>query len=189
MSYKTVPLSKELAQIFVDYLGSLDFEHAPHWASCFCRFYYTGCSTEEWMNRTAEINRTEALKEIEAGTMKGWLAFDGEKCIGWCNANDVRQLPRLWEDAKEYCGDKRAGCTPCFVIHPEYRGRGVARQLLKAVVESFRQQGFEGMLALPFEDSEVPERRYRGTLGMYQELGYRPIDKRDRITLLWLDLQ
>ena len=35
--------------------------------------------------------RREKAKElILAGVMNGYLAFDGEKVIGWCNSDDKR---------------------------------------------------------------------------------------------------
>ena len=76
MPLEIKPLTPALAETFCDYLTHLDFTPTPHWASCFCRFYHTTCSQMEWMRRTAERNRAEALDEIAAGNMKGFLAFE-----------------------------------------------------------------------------------------------------------------
>src|SRR5512133_1733823 len=111
------PLSPALAQTFSDYLTHVDFSATPHWASCFCRFYQTTCSQQEWMARDAETNRTEALQEISAGNMRGYLAFDDGVCVGWLNANDVINYPRLREYTEELSRGKRIGCTICFVIN------------------------------------------------------------------------
>ncbi|MCE5236706.1 MAG: hypothetical protein ABFC62_01330 [Clostridiaceae bacterium] len=92
MGYTVKPLTKELAQNFVDYLSGLDFGYAPHWAGCFCRYYFLDNTQEEWVCRTAEQNREEALREIAAGTMRGYLAYDGETCIGWCCADTLNSL-------------------------------------------------------------------------------------------------
>ena len=54
--YTIKPLSPELATTFTEYLENLDFGE-PHWSSCFCRFYHTDCSAEQWSKRTGAENR------------------------------------------------------------------------------------------------------------------------------------
>ena len=141
------------------------------------------------MARTLEENRAEALQEIKNGNMRGYLAFDGEKCIGWCNANDVEQLVRLHEYTDELCSGKRVGCTICYVIHPDYRGKGVARQMLHRAIEDFRLSGYEAMLALPAEAENAGQKRYRGTLHMYQEAGFIELRAEENLHVMWLDIK
>ena len=180
-------LTPELAPTLVEYLESLDFGHAPHWATCYCRFYHTDCSLEEWQKRTGTKNRAEALNEIRAGRMKGYLAFDGVKCIGWCNANHVDQYLRLKEDLENLCSGRKLGCVICFVIHQNYRKQGVARALLRHAVQDFRSQGFAGVLSLPVESSDDPKKLYRGTINMYKELGFQEVAKEDKVRIMLLD--
>ncbi len=181
------PLSPALGQTYCDYLSGLDFTATPHWDSCFCRFYHQTCSQQEWMARTLEENRAEALREIEAGNMRGYLAFDVETCVGWCNASDLEKLPRLHDDTAELRRGKRIGCTICFVIHPDYRGKGIARQLLARAVSDFRAEGYDAVLALPVEAEHAPQRRYRGTLRMFQEAGFTEIKSEGPLHVMWLD--
>ena len=82
MAYEIKPLSPELAEAFSAFLSNMDFAQTPHWASCFCRFYYLTCSMEEWRARSLETNRAEALQAITDGTMRGYLAFDSDTCVG-----------------------------------------------------------------------------------------------------------
>lgn len=65
MNYTVRPLTNETKEIFTEFLGNVDFSYAPHWATCFCRFYFTDCDQEQWMNRTGEDNRLEALKDFQ----------------------------------------------------------------------------------------------------------------------------
>lgn len=181
-------LTPELGQTFCDYLSGLDFQQTPHWASCFCRFYHLTCPQQEWMARTLEQNRAEALEEIEAGHMRGYLAFDGDTCVGWCNASDVENLVRLREYTDELCHGKRVGCTICYVIHPDYRGQEIARKLLERAISDFRSAGYEAMLALPVETQTAQQKRYRGTLHMYQQAGYEELQTIDQLHIMWLRL-
>jgi len=189
MAYDIQPLTPALAERFTEYLTHLDFANTPHWASCFCRFYHTTCTQQEWMARPLETNREEALREIGAGNMRGYLAFESGACVGWCNANDVEGLARIYADAEERCRGKRVGRTICFVIHPDHRGRGLARRMLARAVSDFRGAGYDAMLALPVETEGAGQRRYRGTLHMYQEAGYRELEAVDGTHIMWLDLR
>ena len=182
------PLRPALADDFVAYLGHLDFSHEPFWGSCFCRYYYTDCCFDEWMRRTGEQNAEEARREILGGGMSGYLAFEGDECVGWCNCAESGRLPRLREELSPFCADKKVACTICFVIHPDHRGKGVARKLLAEAIRSSREAGFYAMIALPFEDTEKPQKRYRGTTRMYLEAGYRTVGQTESTSVLWLDL-
>ncbi len=188
MDYTVKPLDAGDGKLFTEYLGNMDFSQTPHWATCFCQFYYCNCSSEEWMGRDGEINRAEALEEIQKGNMKGYLAFDGEKCIGWCSANDISRFPRLMEDVSDLTEGKKTGCTICYVIHPDYRRQGLARQLLKTAVEDFRKQGFEQVIAFPVVADTPVETHYRGSVNMYLENGFREIGSFENVRAMLLEL-
>ncbi len=188
MDYEIKALTLELADTFADYLAQVDFASTPHWATCYCRFYYSDCSQKEWMARSGDENRAEAMQCIKEGCQRGYLAFDGERCIGWCSANDARSFTRLQEDIEHQIKGKKVGCVICFVIHNEYRGKGVARQLLRQAVQDFAAQGFDAVLALPIESQTAPQKQYRGTLHMYQEQGFQEIEKHDNLHVMWLEL-
>lgn len=188
MKYIVKPLTEDLALTFTEYLGNLDFGHAPHWSTCFCRYYHTNCSGEQWQKRTGEENRDEAIEQIKAGIMKGYLAFDDDKCIGWCNANDVRQYARILDDIEYLVKDQKVGCVICYVIHPGFRGQGVARLLLNEAISDFKKQGYEAVLALPVDIKDDPQKLYRGSLNMYKEYSFEEIEKRDNLSIMWLKL-
>ena len=189
MAYTIKSLTPELGQTFVDYLGSLDFHHAPHWSTCFCRFYYTDCSQEEWQGRTGEQNAREALQMIGEGRMRGYLAFDGDTCIGWCCADDAKRFIRLKEHTQPVIEGKKVGSILCYVIRPEYREQGVARLLLRRAVEDFKEAGFDAVLTLPVDIRDDLEKRYRGTLHMYEEMGFEKTQQHGTVSVMWLDLK
>lgn len=136
-------------------------------------------------------HKKEAIREIDKGNMKGFLAFDGDKCIGWLNANDWKQLKRLHEYVKDTIGTKKVGMPICFVIHPEYRNKGVATALLKESIADFRNQGYDAMLAIPIYSDDFSPKLYRGTISMYEKAGFRQMDEFEDlgdVRVYWLDL-
>lgn len=189
MPLEIKPLTPELAETFAEFLGGVDFSATPHWSSCYCRSYYLDCPLEEWMARTAEQNRAESIQAIQSGKMTGYLAFENGNCVGWCSANDVKEFRRIYGDIQTYCGDKKVGCTICYVIRADMRQKGVARALLKFAVDDFSAKGYDAMIALPFDSKETPQKRYRGTLNMYLDAGYREIASEGAVHVLWLDLR
>ncbi len=188
MNMTIKPLTAEMANTFTTYLRELSFAHSPDWSTCYCRYYLTDCSKEAWVSRTGEDNCNEALQEIRNGSMKGYLAFDGDLCVGWCNANDVEELKRIKGDLAEYCKNLKVGCTICYVIRPEYRGMGIARMFLNRAMTDFKENGYDALIALPFEDDKAPQKRYRGSDNMYLQAGFKEIDKADSIKVMWYSL-
>lgn len=172
MEIQIRPLTPEMADIFTTYVGELDFHHAPHWQFCNCQYYHINCPTEEWRARSAEQNRQLAQENIRNGVMHGFMAFDGDKPIGWINANDQQNYDLLKnnEEFKQYPG--KNGLVVCFLIHPEYRRKRLARKLLETAVEDFRTRGYDRVIGKPFTWSAHPERQYHGVPIMYEELSF-----------------
>lgn len=173
---------------FTDFLERLDYGHAPHWSGCYCRFYHTTIDFDAWKSRKPQTNKQEALDAIKHHDMHGFLAFDDDRCIGWLNANDAQTYVRLNDHLPVFVKDKKVALTICFVIDPQYRNQKVATSLLREAIRYYQQLGYDGMLAAPIEADSDFALKYRGTCGMYEKLGYKIIDKIDRLSVYWLDL-
>jgi GNAT superfamily N-acetyltransferase len=172
---------------FARLLEGAHFDHAPEWKSCFCRFYHTSCAFPEWMKRSKETNREESLAEIDAGRMKGYLAYDGSRCVGWLNANRFEAFPRLAPVKADLPDGLKIGITLCYVVDPAYRGQGIAGKLLNAAIRGFEEEGFDAVVALPFADA-TEERMYRGRLSMYLSREFVPWKEREGVTLVYKPL-
>ena len=166
------------AEAFVQYLAKLDFQHAPQWSGCFCRFYHTSCSMDEWMARDRHQNRQETLDAIQAGSMRGYVALEDQQIIGWLNANAVTAYPRLNNFVEAYVHSSLPAALVCFVIHPDHRGQGVATALLRYAITDLSQQGYTQILGFPFEDPNHPQKAYHGSLSMYRKAGFTLIESR-----------
>jgi len=164
------------SDLLIHYFQSLDYSHHQEWKTCYCSFYHSTCTMEEWISRSERgENETITRKSIQNGNMKGFLAFENNQVVGWLNANHYHAYLRLIGDIKPYIKSPQTAVAICFVIHPDYRGKGIARQLLSFAIESLKAQGYETLLGLPRDSPNHPEVRYRGTFHMFDEAGFTPV--------------
>ncbi len=183
MTIRIEPLRSTNKEAFARLLEGADFGHAPEWKSCYCRFYHTDIEMKDWIARSLAENKAASFAAIDEGQMHGYLAFDGAMPIGWVNANSLKAYPRLKQIALKYPEDVLIGLTICFIVHPDYRGQGIAGKLLDAAIAGFQEAGYHMAIALPFEDA-VAARMYRGRLDMYLHRDYVLKESRDGIALV-----
>ncbi len=74
-------------------------------------------------------------RHMADGTFVSWLALDGEKIIGTSGMSFVEKPPYFG------CPSGRIGLLYSMYTDPSYRRRGIARELLKRVVEEARAYG------------------------------------------------
>jgi hypothetical protein len=60
---------------------------------------------------------------------------------------------------------------------------------LQAAIDGFRAAGYDAAIALPIDRPMADEKRYRGTLNMYREAGYREDGRHDAVVVMRLDLK
>ena len=89
---------------------------------------------------TEDIDLVPALKDyyhrhLSDGTFVSWLALDGEKIIGTSGMSFVEKPPYFG------CPTGRIGLLSSMFTDPDYRRRGIARELLDRVVSEARSYG------------------------------------------------
>jgi GNAT superfamily N-acetyltransferase len=143
------------------------FETNPNWAGCYCQFYLDTDADIEGADLTAERNRQKACDRIASGTMRGYLAFDGDEVVGWVaanKANNFAQLPPTSEDTARIL---------CFIVEPNHQGKGVATALLDFAIEDLTTQGFTTVEAAPLASDEFASWAYRGKLSTFLKAGFQ----------------
>ena len=109
------------------------FDETPHnhgGEKCYCvtwradEAYCDGC---HWYP-TEETRRAKAMAYVQNGGIEGYLAYDVERVIGWCNANGncslcVEYLRSFWNIAPH---DPRVRVKSifCFAVVPAYQHKG-----------------------------------------------------------------
>ncbi len=180
-------LTPELLDDYLTFFDGPAFADNPDWATCYCFFPHFSGGEEEWLKRSAADNREAIIAAIIAGQVDGYLAYADGQVVGWVNAAPRERFGQL----TGLPGDGWAtGATPCFTIDPEWRRRGVARQLLAAAMEGLRADGMVRLEACPETEPQDDAHRYRGTIEFYESAGYeRVADLPGGVTLMEKELR
>jgi GNAT superfamily N-acetyltransferase len=140
----------------------------PDWASCYCFHHHFTGTPAEWVGRTAAQNRAAMSELVRDGQAHGWLAYVEGRPAGWCHAAPRLSLPALAADEELTTDDAdTVGSIVCFVVAAPYRRQGIARQLLAAACDGFRQRGLALAEAYPAPAATSDARAHHGPLGLY----------------------
>ena len=161
-----------------DYFAFFDgdaFADNPRWASCYCHCLWAPPEVKPWDQWTAAENRAAVDKLIAAGELQGYLAYVAGKPVGWCNATPKVSIPALRD---EWGPDAaRIGSIACFVIAKPFRRQGIARRLLDAACDGYRQDGFVFVEGYARLDATTEAANHFGPLSLYLSSGFAILHK------------
>ena len=100
-----------------------------------------------------DIDLAPALKQyyirhMGDGTFVSWLAFDGDKIIGTSGMSFVEKPPYFG------CPSGKIGLLSSMFTDPDYRRKGIAKELLSRVVDDAREYGC-GVIQITASDMGV----------------------------------
>ena len=167
-----------------DYLAFFDhyaFVDNPRWAFCYCYFNHCPHTSVKWRDRRADQNRSAVSDLIDRAEMRGYLAYAGERPIGWCNAD----LHAVYTTLDETKPDRaQIGAIVCFIVAKPYRRMGVARRLLDAACAGFRDLGIEIVEGYARNDTGEEAANYHRPLSMYLGAGFQPVGQNGQVVVL-----
>lgn len=174
-------LTPELEDDYIRFFDVTPHDYETPESRCYCACY-SATDSEGVDSSTAEKRRELAKEYIRAKLMDGYLAYDlsdGEKMIGWCNANAREDCRRSYAGRKyidPLCKPEDAGLRIksvfCFVIAPEYRRHGIAGLLLDAVCSDAEREGFDVIEAYPLKSFISESADFTGPARLYEKHGY-----------------
>lgn len=147
-------------------------------AGCWCMFYRLPAA-EFAKARGAGAKR--AFKKIAAsGRPTGVLAYSGRRAVGWCAAAPREEF-RRFESSRlaKSAPAEPAWSAPCLFIAKDFRGQGLAAQLLSAAGRYAAGRGARRLEGYPV----VPKGKtsdsflWWGTESSFKKAGFRTVGK------------
>ena len=164
-------LAPERLTDLIDFFEQRAFADHPQWRSCYCHFPHADHDRVVWKERSADENRAATGERVAAGTMQGWLAYADGAVVGWCNAGPRVLIGGMFDEPEPLA--ERIGAIVCFVVAPDWRGRGVATALLQRACEGLAAQGFEWAEGYPRTGEQSAAANHFGPLAMFEVAGFR----------------
>jgi GNAT superfamily N-acetyltransferase len=166
---------------FFDYDG---FAGNPDWASCYCLEPHVPAPPEQ-PERPWRDARAAVADRLGCGATFGYLAYVGERVVGWVNAS-LRSTYGLFQGVDPDGPDPGSVIgVSCYVISPPFRRHGVATALLDRVLADAPGRGASWIEAYP-RNQPAPDdaSHFRGPRSLYDGRGFRPVVVRERDTVV-----
>jgi len=158
----------ENIQDWLEFFDTRAFKDHKEWETCYCTYYFQP-KPEEYKNVHSR-KRNYAIWLIQNNIMQGYLVYEDNKVIGWCNTNSKDKIPRLKTIIEKEDGSIKS--ILCFTIEKDYRNKGVATAILKQIVKDAKEEGYKVIEAYPNKSAESEYGNYHGVYGMYIKNGF-----------------
>jgi GNAT superfamily N-acetyltransferase len=155
---------------------------------CWCMYWRSPFGGQKFKARLGETNRKDFRALVEAGSVHGVLAFDGDRPVGWCSIGPREDFPYL-ERSRVLKTDWKPGTwsVTCFFIPAGERGRGVAAALLDGAVKLARKRGAKEIEGYPVRVRPDGARlaaafAWTGVPALFENGGFEPLERdEDRV--------
>ena len=135
---------------------------------------------EDWKEVKGAVAKERFRNGVLNGTTQGIIAFDGETPIGWCTFGPRDSFPRLNRARSLQCTDSsRVWSLPCFFVARGYRGKGVAKAMLRHALEAMKEKGVEiaeGYPSKPNKEGQyIAAFSWTGTISLFEKAGFTTV--------------
>lgn len=172
------PLTPEFNKDYLDFFDNRAFTDGNPNGPCYCTSPNQDEETIKKMVKKFKIFgvkktlRKYAVKMLEENKIQGYLAFDGDISIGWCNAADIESysgfVPQFAKENK--CG--KTVSIVCFEIAPEYRGKGIASAFIERVCNDSKEKGYVAVEGYAKLSEERDDFDFQGPVHLYKKAGF-----------------
>ena len=160
------------------------FPDNPDWASCYCLEPHVP-ATPELPERPWRETRGCVAERLRNGGTFGYLAYVDGRPAGWVNAS-FRSDYGLYRLVDPNGPEPRTVIgVSCFVVAPPFRRHGIASVLLDRVIADAPARGASWIEGYPHNEPQAGDAgHFRGARSMYDARGFKPIEVRERDTVL-----
>lgn len=181
-------LIPELVDDFIRYFDEDAFSDHDDWKGCYCLESHL-----PWEENQKDIvderitnidkRREKARKLVLDGTMTGYLLYEGDRVIAWCNAGDKTGYRPVCEAEDLFGTDTpekgKVKILYCIDIAPDYRGKGIANLIMERFLEDAKKEGYSYAEGYPFAEKENIVYQYKGPVRLYEKYGFERYADKD----------
>ncbi len=185
MEIQVRKLTKELADAYLRFFDQDAFSDHVEWSACYCLESHL-CKGENERLKAKEERRQKAKELIESGIMSGYLVYEGDHVVGWCNAGEKDGYAPLCGNKEYMAEDGAVGRTMavyCMDIAPGYRGKGIASLVMERILQDAKEEGYQYVEGYPFADRER-KYQYRGPVRLYEKYGFEMCRTGERVCVM-----
>ncbi len=179
VSLEILPLTPAYCEEYLHF-----FDVTPHWEKerdyrCYCVCWAAARQDGEDLG-TGEARRAAAERYVRSGAIRGYLARQDGRVVGWCHAND-RAACAVSRSGEQYLKPlveaendpaRKVLSVLCFVVAPEFRRRGIAGALLDRVCEDAAKGGYDCVEGYPCKEFTSAADNYTGPLRLFLDRGF-----------------
>ena len=171
-------LTYELNNDYLDFFDNRAFTDDNPNGPCYCTSPNQDEETIRKMvgefkeNGVKETLRKYAAEMLDKSLIQGYLAYDGELAIGWCNSADIDSYAGFVPEfaRKNTCG--KTISIVCFEIAPEYRRMGIASAFIEQVCSDARSNGYAAVEGYSIVSDKRNDYDYHGSMKLFSKAGF-----------------
>ncbi len=178
MNIEIKRLTSELTEDYLHFFDVTPHDDNIDEHKCYCVCWCSADHRVETDFSSRNKRRELARQYVKDGVIQGYLAYDGERVVGWCNANTKSECLhctswlRFMQSVDADDESIKIKSVFCFLIAPDIRRKGIATKLLERVCEDAKADGFDMVEAYPNKAFVSTENDFMGTVGMYEKSGF-----------------
>ncbi len=190
MNIEIKRLTPELTEDYLHFFDVTPHDDNIDEHKCYCVCW---CSADHRIPTdfsSRDKRRELARQYVKDGIIKGYLAYQGNKVIGWCNANTKSECLhctswlRFMQSVDVDDTNLKIKSVFCFAIAPDMQRKGIATSLLSRVCEDAAADGFDVVESYPNNAFVSTTRDFMGPVEMYKKLGFTAIREVNDITVM-----
>ena len=175
------PLTNKSSADYLDFFDNRAFTDNNPNGPCYCT---SPNQDEESIQKMVSEFKTYGVKDtirkyavemLNNNKIHGYLAYDGNLSVGWCNAADIESYSGFVPDfaRNNTCG--KTISIVCFEIAPEYRGKGIASAFIDRVCNDAKSKGYVAVEGYAKLSDKRDDFDYQGPVRLYQKAGFTEV--------------
>ncbi|MBO4907872.1 MAG: GNAT family N-acetyltransferase [Lachnospiraceae bacterium] len=183
-------LTHELNDDYLDFFDNRAFSDGNPNGPCYCT---SPNQDEDTIKQMVSEFKTYGVKEtikkyavdmLDKDKISGYLAYDGDISIGWCNAADIDSYEGF---VPEFARENKCGKTVsivCFEIAPGYRGMGIASAFIDRICSDAKADGYVAVEGYAKKTEVHNDYDFTGPVRLYENAGFSEIAEQAGVVIM-----